>query len=158
MNKKMTNVIQINKWLNYKIDIENQLLTNRLIKKSLNLFYKQIFSNLKDDQFILIQFKIKELSGEFKSISYIQRINKNEFKTLLKIFIEFWNIKSEEYHSIKVSSIVYTYKILSSELKISQSKITYHKNRINKFLSRENKISRFKFNGYNLPCTMDLTK
>lgn len=158
-NKKQFNnmkTIQINKWLDYSITLNNQIISDVTIKESLALFWKDIVSNLDVNDFILIQFKIKDTLGEFKSISYIQRVNKNDFNLLLYSFIEYWNIKSEDYHLIEASGVRFTYKVLSLNLNIKDSKITKHI-KISNDLNL-NKESTFKFKGYNLPCTMDITK
>lgn len=148
--------IQINKWLDYSINLNNHIINDITIKESLILFWKDIVSNLDVNDFILIQFKIKDTLGEFKSISYIQRVNKNDFNLLLYSFIEYWNIKSEDYHLIEASGIRFTYKLLSLNLNIKESKLTKHV-KISNDLNL-NKESSFKFKGYNLPCTMDITQ
>lgn len=144
-----------NYWITYPIKIENLILTNDLIVKSLNQFWLEIVSNLSLNQYILIQFKIVDTTGEIKSISYVQLVNKTELNSLSKIFIEFWDIKSENYHLMQISDIIFMYKILPLSLDIKESKLSVHKKR--KFNVKNNKISSFKFNGNNLPCTMDFS-
>jgi hypothetical protein len=46
---------------------------------------------------------------------------------ILSIFIEFWDLNSEEYKLKPVDSITYNYKILNKTSEITQSKIISHK-------------------------------
>jgi hypothetical protein len=98
-----------------------------LIKKYLRIFWIDVFSKLDNNQYMLIQFKILNKNNEFRSISYVQRVNKSEFNSLYNIFIEYWDIRSEDYHQMDVQDVVFTYKILSLSLKINVSKLPVHK-------------------------------
>jgi hypothetical protein len=60
---------------------------------------------------MLIQFKMKISSGVYRSISHVQIIKNDDFNSLLDSFNIFWEIKSEEFHSFLVDSIIYHYKI-----------------------------------------------
>lgn len=79
-------MLKINKWLDYTIPLDSKILNEEIIKDSLNLFWAQVMVSLKEDQFILIQFKITDISKEIKSISYVQCVNKKDFNSLLNSF------------------------------------------------------------------------
>jgi hypothetical protein len=98
--------------------------------------------------------KANQIRGEIRSISFMQKVGINDFESLLEIFNEFWLMRSEQYHSMNVLKIIYTYKMVSNEtLSISSnSKL------IRTFLPKENKEKEeISFSGINLPNTMDLT-
>jgi|SRR5277367_1761101 hypothetical protein len=80
----------LTKWQDFYFKLENQLMTEDLIKQSLLLLYKKISSDLYNyrDYFILIQFKIK-INNSYRSISYLQTIKFEEFFDLEDIFLEF---------------------------------------------------------------------
>ena len=87
-------------------------------------------------EYIQIQFKIKLSNGLYFSISYLQTVNKNDYANLLDNFIEFWNIPPKDIYKLyKVSSIVYSYRIISpsdphgegSLLRDRTSQISKHK-------------------------------
>jgi len=73
---------------------------------------------LSEDLIIVIQFKVKLDSGEFRSISRLQMEYIKDYEILLKIFIYYWNNKSEDYYLVNYSDIIFTYKILSTQIPI----------------------------------------
>jgi DNA polymerase type B, organellar and viral len=141
----------INKWIDYYYNLENTIITNNSINLALfSLFH--ILNKLSANHYILIQFKIKTTSGHYRSISYVQTIKLSDFELLSETFIEFWNIKSEEYFLEKVSDIIFTYKILPLESDINTSKMNKHYNIISESRGKTT------FFGYNLPNTMDFSQ
>ena len=108
MNK---NFIALNKWIDFEYKVNNNFITDQIIQLALTELFNK-FSHLSQDNFILIQFKIINLSLEYRSISKVQTIKLSELNKLIDIFIEYWHLKSEDYHSINVASIVFTYKLL----------------------------------------------
>jgi hypothetical protein len=63
-------------------------------------FWNEIVkTNLKRDQFLLCQFKVKLEEGVFRSISHVQIVNKFDRIKLLDSFIAFWVIRNEDYYS-----------------------------------------------------------
>lgn len=148
----MKTELKYNTWQSDLTNINNLFLNNDLIKTSLSNLWTEVFKDLDENTYILIQFKILTHNEELKSISYVQRVNSKEFNLLLQTFIAFWEIKSEDYHEMLIKGIVYTYKLLNPNLPIKNSKILLHKKR---FVEKE---LNFKFNGINLPTNMDYTK
>jgi hypothetical protein len=140
-------------WLDFSYDFSNKILTKESINISLNKFYKEKLSNIKDNIFIYIQFKVITEDNIYWSISYIQTIKIREFKFLYDLFNEFWDIKTNDYKTLSLKSIVFTYKILSlEESKKIKSKIVRHLDI--KIKSQKDILS---FGGYDLPTTMDFT-
>ena len=137
------------KWQTFNYGLNNNILSNTDIENSLNQFSEEILKDLSDKEYILIQFKVKDsLTGAYSSISCVNTIKKSDLKSLKNTFIEYWSIKDEEYHAKEIKFIVYAYKIL------------FTKDVITKIIPPKNIIksqNKFKWHGYSLPCTMDLT-
>jgi hypothetical protein len=143
------------RWNDYEIEFKDKLLTKNLIEYSLNHFWNEKILNIKEEQFILIQFKVKIATGIIRSISHVQTVQKKDYKTLLESFLIFWDIRSEDYKLTEVESVIYTYQLIeTNNIEINKSKITKLY-----FDSNESKEKqKFDFKGYNLPCTMDITQ
>jgi hypothetical protein len=56
---KNINKLEQKKWLTYLIKMDELVLSNEIITKSLKKFWDNVVSKLDDNQYILIQFKIK---------------------------------------------------------------------------------------------------
>ena len=138
-------------WKDYQLKLDNNLLTSINLSYALSKFWIDRLKNINKNQFILIQFKVKLVTGIIRSISHVQTVKKNDYETLLESFNLFWEIRSDEYHLTSIDSIIFTYKIIPLNSEIKQSKISKHPS-----INLENKPN-FRFNGYNLPCTMDFT-
>ena len=140
--------MKTNQWLNYKQQ-NNGPLSNYLIKQYLSNFWLDIMSKIDSSQYILILFKVVNNIEETKSVSYVQRVNNNDFISLYNIFIEFWDIKSEEYHQMDVIEVNFTYKILDNnsnkQEEIKKSKISEHIK-----LNDSNKSTSLNIKGFNL--------
>lgn len=147
-NNNLLNTNIIGKWNDYYFKINNKNLINYLIKLALENLFIERFNDVLLKQFILIQFKIRFSTGEFRSISYVQTITKEDFNLLPDSFLSFQSIISEDYQILTVDQINFTYKIIPLD-EIKESKFNIHTKIIN-----NNKPS-FKISGFNLPCTMD---
>jgi hypothetical protein len=120
-------ILNIGVWIDYYKPLQNQLLINPMIEGSLYEFLVNIANHLDDKQKFHIQFKVKFNDNLYRSISYLQIADKNDYNDILSIFIEFWDLKSEEYKLKPVDSITYNYKILNKTSEITQSKFISHK-------------------------------
>ena len=148
------------KWIDFKYSLQNELVSNESILKAMEKLYLEVLSKLDINQYVLIIFKVKVLKGPFRNISYIQRINKLDYKNLCDIFIEFWSIRSLDYHTYVIESIVFSYKLISMEMNYHESKlnITRTINKNKSLLQENGLLDSINFGGYSLPCTMDITK
>jgi hypothetical protein len=153
-NTKENNIPLTNKWLEYRYNLNFEILKRTDIEICLNKFYEEIMNQLNDDRYILIILKIKKSEGLFRSISRMQRLNKKDFNKLYDILIESWNIKNEEYHSWLIESIILNYTILPSEEETRSSKLLKPKR--DKYPKKV--YEKIKTLGYNFPNTMDITK
>jgi len=114
-NKKLKN-----QWFEYACSIQIEILTKSIIKKCLTKFWNEIVSKI--NQIFWIQFKIKKENGEYRSISYLQTVSKAEFKELLNVLLEFWDIQSEEYHKLYVKNVIFLYKVLPDDTTVKKNK------------------------------------
>ena len=128
----------------YSIDIKT------LLNTYLTKFWDEIMLGLEDKQLTSIILKYKFSDDTIISVSYLQYVNKNEKSDLLDIFMEFINLRKDNYEEKSISQIIFTYHIFPTDFNI-QDKLNYpEKNKIN--------ISKYNFSGFNIPLTMDLTK
>lgn len=153
----MTNLLTLNKWHDYYYKLDNNLLFEEHIISALTSLFNKLDNPslfpLKrwSDSIIIIQFKIKFDSNQFRSVSYLQIVKLTEFKDLLEIFIEFWNIRDQDYMSLNPSHIVFTYKIISKDNEIIKT------SKLNRSKLIKDETKTFNFKGYNLPSTMDFS-
>jgi hypothetical protein len=105
------NILKIGVWNDYDKPLHNQFLINPMIEDSLYEFWENLATQLDEKQKFHIQFKVKFYDNLYQSISYLQTADKNDYNDILSIFIEFWDLKSEEYKLKPVDSIIYNYKI-----------------------------------------------
>ena len=123
------------------------MITDNVINNSLSCFKSYLFSsNLLnnyhhynnrgnyDNIKILVLFKVKSINNQYRTISYMQTINFKDFDLLNKLFIEYWNLRDEDYYLAQFSHIVFTYKLISENditVKI-QKPSSVNKTKINK--------------------------
>jgi len=90
----------------------------------------------------------------------MQTIDFKDFNQLFQLFIEFWNLRSEDYYLAGVSDIIFTYKLVDNNvfLPYGESKIlkTNYSKPI-KYISSKKDSSNTKFGGFKLPHSMDIT-
>ena len=144
----MTN---INKWLTFNYEITGNLITSNQIELACIKFYKDVLTHLKDDQYILIIFRIKTSDNLYRNISTFQTISKLNIKEFINICNEYWLIKTENYIQEEIIEIKFNYKIIGGSLSITTSKINSLNNKLDK-------PKLLKFKSFNFPQTMDITQ
>ena len=162
----MKTKLKLNQWSDYFFNLNvinsKNIITDKQITLAIDSFKKNIFSQIdqehnlsynelstNEDPFkLLIIFKIKTINNQIRSISYMQTINFQDIDQLKQLFIEFWNLRSEDYFLAEISYIIFTYKIVTENLrtKILKSNIitdetTYKSNINDKELPRINQMS-----------------
>lgn len=126
-------------WSNFYPHTNNQLLTKELIKDNLNSFWLKVMNKLNKDQYILFLFRIHFENDIYITLNNIQKFNKTDFKELLDSYCKSVNTKNEKYLSLKISRIIFTYKIIPmNKLIITKSNITFS----------NKKLSIYKIFGY----------
>lgn len=99
---------------------------------------------------LLVLFKIKSIDNTYRTLSLLQILNFEEIDKLTPLFIEYWNLRTEDYFLNEISDMVIYYKIVDTSL---ETKLLKPKSRSN--FNEDIKIR--KFGGYSLPTTMDFT-
>jgi len=109
----------INKWYNFYFEVNNNLISEEIIKEAFNSFLKEKINIFPNDFIIIVQFKVKTIDSLYKSISYVQMDFINNNKEILDMFLYFWSTKYDNFYSSiredEYSFIVFSYKILSNE-------------------------------------------
>lgn len=153
LTMQINNNLTLNKWNDYNFNLDSQIITENLIKRSLSSLQSYIFSSstlpVSKSLKLLILFKVKTINNQYRTISYMQTIDIKDFHLLNQLFIEYWHLKSEDYYLAEYSHIIYTYKILDVNL---ETKILKAEK-----LNKKYKIDTFKFGGFLLPSSMDFT-
>lgn len=151
--KILTN-IEINKWSDFRYEIKNGVITWRIIVRALRAFWLYL-SNSDFDKInstLLVQMKAQNELGQYRSISTLQILKFYNFPMLRRIFIEYWGLKNQTYLSGKYKYIIFTYKIINSDI---PEKITTVEDDL--FIEKEKEsTTKYSF-GFELPNTMDIT-
>jgi hypothetical protein len=145
----------LNKWNDFIYPLEIPMISENTIKQSLSALHSFLLNSLLDKNKntnlqILILFKVKTLNHQWRTISYMQSLDITELTTLEDLFIEYWNLKEEDYNLEEYSHIIYTYNIIDS-FQINSKIIKA--NKINN--KSTSKLNNIKFGSYKLPSNMD---
>lgn len=103
---------------------------------------------------LLILFKVKTVNNQYRTISPLQIIDIGDISELNQLFIEYWNIKSEDYYLASYSDLIFTFKILETNM---SKKIIKPGNDKSVVIGVESKTRSLRFGGYSLPASMDFT-
>jgi hypothetical protein len=125
---------------------ENKLLTNDLIKEMLNKFWDEIMNKI-DNKMVLLLFRIKFEDNTYRTIGNLQKIDRSNLFQLYEILTDLLSIINDEYKTLAIIKLVFSYKIIETDNKNSK---------IDSFNIKNIKLPTFKFYGYNLPNTMNL--
>ena len=90
----------------------------------------------------------------------MQTIKLKDLNDLIDIFIEFWNLRDEDYKSLSLSHILYSYKVLESSNESNSvviGKTSINTSKFNRDKSI-NTIPSINFKGLNLPSSMDFSQ
>nr|QWO71383.1 DNA polymerase [Termitomyces sp. Mi165-7] len=153
LNTSNSELLKEGTWMYYEIPYKYSSITTLIIDLFLNSFKKDILDYLKENTTILIQFRIRnDDNTQFRSISIIERINKELFENLSDIYKGLWELKDNEYDSILSNPKMYlAYHIIPSEINYKLKKPEIKKS----YLKSES--INLKFKGYILPNTMDIS-
>ena len=141
-------------WNSYSYKLPNKLLTRAEISNALIKFNQSVFSSLSADQYVYIIFKVKTDDNIIRSISTVQRVNKLTSYDLIKVFIEHWELKTDNYEHFNIEEIIFNYKLISRE----SENITAILNKPLpvRDINKRNFVNLLKVGTYNFPITMDI--
>ena len=148
-------------WKEFVINTPGGFLTENLIGYLTKKFFIEVvnpsFESYKQITYCSI-LKVVFKDGSVRCISNMVIITrKNNVNNLVKIFIDYWNLRSENYHLQEVKKIFISYRTFHVN---DISKIEIFKNKLLN-LSEEgnsNEYENFQYTGYKLPNTTDLSK
>ena len=145
LQTKMTNKYVLGKWTNYHFDFKKDLLlNNEIISFYINEFWNiNDLKNMPDNIHMLILTRIKWDNGEFATLGYLQKLNKNDKDYYIRYLNNILEIKSDHYTSTNIKGISISYGF-------RKGKIEDKTNIINKA-----KIKYLTYYKYKLPLTYD---
>lgn len=157
-------------WSILEDKIENQLLGEQNIIAIVDKFYREIITNINDEDSVLVLLKVNffEEIG-WKSIIGLQSINKNSRNSLIEIIKDKWSITNNEYKENSINKMCIMYKKIENKNSITmysplgESKEDKVKNKkldlgIKYGKLKKKSLAKFRFYGLDLPNTMNLDK
>jgi len=113
----------------YKLD-HSLILTDQIVERYINLFWKDVMSTLKDDQYILFLFRVKFEGNQIATLCDMQKITKDSKDLLISFIINRLIFSNESYKTIPIDSIIFSYGIrdgiVTSSLIKESKDIKYH--------------------------------
>jgi hypothetical protein len=110
-NKKILN------WIDFKINVKNQIFNKEMLKANLNKFWSEILETLKDNQHIWLLFRLQWSNGEYVTIGKLQKLNKEDMDYILNYIIDEIEDKSEYYKTNSIQSMIFSYNIKKGKAK-----------------------------------------
>jgi len=110
----MLNKIFKNKhlWINLEYKIADQVITNKLIYKTLKIFWKEKIESIKDDQYLMILFRIRIAeSNDIKTVTKMHKITKNDLELLSDLVVLKLGVAHNAYFELPIKSIIISYGI-----------------------------------------------
>jgi hypothetical protein len=101
----------MNRWLDYKIYINNRLLTDKRITNACLEFKKEVLEKLPANEPIFIQLKIVRDDDAFRSITPVNVFLASQGDKVRDHFLEYWSHKSPDYFQYKLKYILISYKL-----------------------------------------------
>lgn len=99
-------------WNDKEYPIYNlSILTEEVLEKYINLFWKDVISKISTDQHILLLLKVKFTDNQYKSLNDLQKINIKSKEGLLVYFKDKLQLFNETYKVIPISSLIFSYGI-----------------------------------------------
>jgi hypothetical protein len=124
-------------------------LTNELLVKFLESFWKEIFSSIKDTKHLLILCKVqfKENEMGYRTIGHLRKVNFNDKELYLDYLLQRLSIMNESYLVLPISKITFSYIIRDG---LCNEKERALLNDLNDKLP-----AKHTFNNLNLPISME---
>ena len=99
----------------YSIKLNGGQLNKDIIDSSLKALYKKELIGINKDRTLCILMKIGSGEGFYRTISLVQTIKLEEYKSLTNIFGVFLQSKEHNYKEMYITELVFSYKVLSIE-------------------------------------------
>jgi hypothetical protein len=99
-------------WQNKEYKLKTSVvITEQILEKYINLFWKEVINEIKDDQYILIIPRLILIDNQYITISKSIKINKDNKEDLLIYLMDRIGLSNEVYKSIPISNIIFSYGI-----------------------------------------------
>jgi len=97
------------------LDKGTVLLTDQIIDKYINLFWKDVMSSIEKNQHVLLLIRVKFEDNQIITLSNLQNINNSSSDNLSLFIKDRLQILSEAYKVNPISSIIFSYGIRDGE-------------------------------------------
>jgi hypothetical protein len=108
MNKHWNN-------LEYKLDT-SIILADLIVEKYINIFWNEIVSTIKTDQYILLLFRVKYTDNHISTIGRLEKINSSSKNDYIKYIKNILQISFDSYKNMPLDSIIFSYGIREGNL------------------------------------------
>jgi len=118
-------------WNDKEYPLNNGLiLTEQILEKYINLFWKDVMSSIKNNQHVLLIIRVKFENNQIVSLSNMQTINLSGKDILLGFIKDKFNLSNENYKITPISSVIFSYGIREGEYNSSLSQTQRSNNNI----------------------------
>ena len=105
-------------WIDFKIEVKNQVFTKELLNNNLNKFWSEIVeTKLSENQHIWLLYRIKWSNGDYVTIGKLQRLNKEDKTYISNFILNEIEDKSEYYKSSNMLAMIFSYNIKKGRAK-----------------------------------------
>jgi len=87
------------------------LMTDQVLERHINLFWKNVMNKTSIDQHILLLLKVKFIDNQIRTLNDLQTINVNSKSDILDYFKGRVQVLDEAYKVIPISSLIFSYGI-----------------------------------------------
>jgi hypothetical protein len=117
VTNKNKNKIMYKLWQNKEYKLKTSVvITEQILDKYINLFWKEVINEIKDDQYILIIPRLILIDNQYITISKSIKINKDNKEDLLIYLMDRIGLSNEAYKSIPISNIIFSYGIRNGQI------------------------------------------
>jgi transcriptional accessory protein Tex/SPT6 len=103
-------------WNNKEYPLKDlPILTDQVLENYINLFWKDIMSNISKSEHVLLILRVKFEKNQIASLCNMQVINNNNKDNILLFIKDRFNLSNEAYKNTPVSSIIFSYGIREGE-------------------------------------------
>jgi len=99
-----------NLWNNKEYKLEGlSILTDQILFKYINLFWKDVMSQIEDNQHVLLLIRVKFENNQIATLSDMQTINNSSKGYLLQFLKDKLSVGNETYKITPIRSIIFSY-------------------------------------------------
>jgi hypothetical protein len=107
------------RWLHFSYKLSTSIIISQVILAlSFDAFKKKVLNKLGKNVGLLLFVKVKFINGLYKTLAPLQTLktfNKKDINVLIDLLIDLLYFKSEEYKTIPIDTIIFSYMVVSSK-------------------------------------------